>query len=123
MKAQLGSVNLPNLLTPRIGGNPVTVTQIKTIYSSAWVSDPTTPLDFWLEYADRLGTKVQLKWDSTKSSDSLIYIPIPDALYQTIAKYSVVWYWTVSNLVPTVIEKIFVEQPNVLEVIDQHVEI
>jgi len=125
MRAQLGSVFLPILMTPRINQVPVTVTQIKTIYSSKFVDNSTTPLDFYLEYADRTGAKTEIKWDSVKSSDSLIYFPVPDAVYATLAKYSVLFYWTVSdNSVPAVvIEKIFVEQPQVLEIEDQHTEI
>lgn len=122
MRAQLGSIFLPVLMTPRINQIPVTVTQIKTIYSSKFVDNTTTPLDFWLEYADRLGNKTEVKWDSTKSSDSLIYFPIDDSVYASLAKYSVLFYWTVSNnaMSAVVIEKIFVEQPQVLEIEDQH---
>lgn len=124
MQVEINSISVPVLVTPRINGVVVTVTQIKTIYSAYFVDNTTTPLSFWLEYRDAVGSDpvVTIEWDPVKSSDSQLFFPIPDVLYQTENKYSVLFFWLVQNNAdpPANLEKIYTEQPLVLEVLDLH---
>lgn len=121
---EIGSIAVPALVTPRINAIPVTVSQIKTLYSAKFVDNTTTPLSFWLEYRSTAGDSsvVTIEWDPTKSSDSQLYFPIPDALYSTLDKYSVLIFWLVQDdaIPPNNLEKIYVEQPIVLEVVNLH---
>lgn len=124
MQVELNSINVPVLVTPRINGIAVTVTQIKTTYSSVFVDNTSTPMSFWLEYRDASSSDavVTIEWDPVKSSDSQLFFPIPDALYQTENKYSVLIFWLVQDngLPPTNLERVYVEQPLVLEVLNLH---
>lgn len=125
MQVEINSITVPVLVTPRINQVPVTVTQIKTVYSSVFESDETTPLSFWLEYRAAVGTDdvVTIEWDPSKSSDSQLFFPIPDALYQNENKYSVLFFWLVQDdamPTPADLEKIYTEQALVLEVVDLH---
>lgn len=124
MQVELNSINVPVLVTPRINGIVVTVTQIKTTYSSVFVDNTTTPMTFWMEYRDAVGSDavVTIEYDPSKSSDSQLYFPIPDELYQNENKYSVLFFWLVQNnaMPPVNLEKIYVEQPLVLEVLNLH---
>jgi|SRR5579872_652785 len=96
-RVQFNSVNFPLLLTPRIDGVPVTQTQIKNDFSSSFVSDLLTPLDFYAEFTDRLGNVTTFPWSADQSSDTEIFFPINDSFYQTVKKYSLLVYWTVSD--------------------------
>lgn len=125
MQVEINSISVPVLVTPRINGIAVTVTQIKTIYSAYFVDPTSTPLSFWLEYRDAVGTDLvtTIEYDPAKSSDSQLFFPIPDALYQNENKYSVLFFWLVQdNATPTPnnLEKIYTEQALVLEVVDLH---
>lgn len=124
MQVEINSISVPVLVTPRINGIPVTVTQIKTIYSAKFVDNTTTPLSFYLEYRDAVGSDsiVTILWDPTKSSDSQLFFPIPDSLYQNENKYSILFFWLVTDnaMPPANLEKIYVEQALVLEVLNLH---
>ena len=118
-KVHIGTIFLPILLTPRIDGLAVKVSDIKNTYSGKYISDVLTPLDFHLEYEVRGGTPQVIDWDPTSSTDSLTYFPVPDAVYASEITYSVIFFWTVKSG-SNVIEKIPTQNKLVLEVLDLH---
>ena len=120
MKVQVGTTFLPIKLTPRIKGLAVKVSDIKTTYSQKYVSDALTPLNFFLEYEARGVAPTAIAYDPASSTDNVINFLVPDALYANEITYTIIFYWTVSDLTPTVIEKIFTENSLTLEVVDQH---
>ena len=122
--AQIGTIALPIIVTPRINDAPVTVTQIKEIYSSEWVSDETTPMSFYLEYEDSTGTLQTILYNAGLSNDSQLVFDIPDAIYAALDTYSLLFFWLV---VPnpqtdpaTTLEKIYTTQTIPLVIADLH---
>lgn len=120
MQVQTGTKFLPILLTPRIKGKAVKVSDIKSTYSGKFISDALTPLKFFLEREERGQAPVSIEWDSVTSTDDKIYFSVPDSVYATEKTYTIIFYWTVSDLIPTVLEKIFTENSITLEVLDLH---
>lgn len=118
MEVQIGSVSIPILMVPRIDDVPVTVTQIKTVYSSKWTDDVNTPLSFLLELKDENGVITDVA--DAGSTDTQINFPVPDSAYTGIATYTVMAYWIVKNLSSVVIEKVPIIQSLTLEVVDLH---
>lgn len=118
MEAQVGSVSLPILITPRIDDQAVTVTQIKTVYSGKWTSDPSTPMSFLLELKDEFGNITSVT--DSGSTDSQLNFPVPDSVYANVITYTVMVYWVVKNTGGTIIEKVPTIQPLTLEVADLH---
>ena len=104
VEIQLGSTQLPILVTPRINGLDVTVSQIKTQFSNFFVDDTTTPIAFTLETRTRTGTVALLPWDPVKSTDSILFFLPLDTFYAVIETYTIIPYWTVAS------EKIYAQE-------------
>jgi len=118
VEVQIGTTFLPILMTPRIGGLPVTQTQIKNDFSNAYVDDVTTPLTFTLEYKERNDALPQtVSFDASRSTDSVIYFPIPDSFYAQNATYTVLPFWNVGGPTP---EKIYAAEGIQIIVKDLH---
>ena len=100
---QTGSKNIPIIVTPRINGAVVTQTEIKTVFSNAYVDDVSTPLSFSMELKRIGGDTVTGTWDSDKSSETKLYFTIPDTVYATNGDYTVVVYWTINTEINSVI--------------------
>lgn len=114
-EVQVGSTSRPIIIKPMIGGVSVTQTQIKNNYSNKYVDDPTTPLNFVLEYKKRGDTSPSTQnWDSAKSTDTEIFFDMPDAFWATRNTYTIMAYWTIGT------EKNYTEESVQLEVKDLH---
>ena len=114
VEIQVGSTKQPIIHLPRIDGKPVTVTEIKTLYSNYYVSDPATPINFVMESRTRLGAKTLLFYDPAKSSETEIWFFPTDPYYATVEKYTVLFYWTID------VEKVYTENPLVIDVKELH---
>lgn len=111
---QVGSLQQPIILIPRINGVEETVTRIKNVFSNFYVDDTTTPINFVMESRTRTGTKQLLSYDPTKSTDTQIYFFPADAFYATVEKFTLLFYWTIAT------EKIYTEDPITLDVKELH---
>lgn len=117
-EVQTGSTTLPILVIPRINGVPVTQTQIKTNFSNVFIDDGQTPLTFTMEYQTRLGTLNTQAFDASKSTDAIIFFPMPDSFYATDIIWTIIPFWTIVGLTQT--EKIYANEAIQLEVKDLH---
>lgn len=93
---QIGTKLLPIVVTPRINGKVVTQTEIKTA-SNAYISDQESPLRFGLEFKRRGEDITVVDWDENKSTDTEIYFPVPNSLWDTLGEYTVLCFWTVGT--------------------------
>lgn len=115
MEVQKGTTRLPIFVKPRIDGKFVTVTQIKNDYSNFYVDDTTTPLNFFMEYRQEgQTTSTVVAWDQTKSTNTILYFLPSDSLYASVAKYTVLFFWT------CLLEKIYTEEPETIDVKELH---
>ncbi len=114
VEVQIGSTALPIIILPTIDGKAVTVTQIKNDFSNYFVNDGATPINFILEYKTRDGSKVNLSYNNTKSSETEIWFEPPDTVYATKEVFTMVVYWTIG------IEKVPTTNMFVLDVQDLH---
>ena len=114
VEIQVGSKQQPIILLPRIDNKPVTVTQIKNTFSNFFVSDGATPINFVMETRTRTGTKVTLNYDVSKSSDTQIWFLPADAFWDTVRKYTALFYWTID------VEKVYTENPITIDVKELH---
>jgi len=117
-EAQTGSTTLPILVIPRIGGVPVTQTQIKNNFSNVFVDDGSTPLTWVLEYITRDGTLNTQNFDATQSTDSVIFFPLPDSFYAVDIIWTLLPFWNIVGLTQT--EKIYADESIMFEVKDLH---
>ena len=104
VEIQQGTTKLPILVTPRINGVDVTITQIKNQFSNFFVDDASTPIAFTLETRTRTGAVATLAWDSTKSTDSIIFFLPLDSFYAILETYTIIPYWTIAS------EKIYAQE-------------
>jgi hypothetical protein len=113
---QKGSTALPIIVVPRIGGIPVTQTEIKNNFSNKYVNEGTTPIAWTLEYQKRgESTPSTQAWDESKSTDEKIFFDMPDTFWEDWATYTILVYWTIST------EKVYTELPTQITVKDLHV--
>ena len=118
-EVQVGSTFRPIRLIPKVGGVPVTQTDIKNNYSNLYVDDPSTPLTWVLEWKRRGDTNATtINFNSGLSTDSEIYFDIPDSFYAAIQKYTVLFAWVVTGASDT--EKIYCEEAIQIDVRDLH---
>ena len=94
---QIGSTDLPIIIIPRINGKEVTQTEIKTVYSNAYVDDTNTPLSFVLEIRKVGGEVIKIDWTELKSTETKIYFEIPNNVWSIVEEYTVVIYWVISG--------------------------
>jgi hypothetical protein len=124
VEVQVGSIAVPIIITPRILDVPVTVTQIKEVYSSEWVSDEDTPMTFYLEYEDSTnpGVPQSILYNSSLSSNTQLVFDIPNEIYADLDTYSLLFYWLVTDTEdpPTQLEKVYTKQAIPLVVRDLH---
>jgi len=114
VEIQVGSKQQPVILIPRINGVDETVTRIKTVFSNFYVSDGATPIDWKLEYRTRTGNKLLIGFDAAKSSDTQIFFFPPDTFWESVVKYSVLFYWTIG------LEKVYTENPITIDIKELH---
>lgn len=114
MEIQVGSLQQPLIILPRINGKPVTVTQIKNDFSNFFVSDGATPINFVLETRTRTGAKVTLNYDVGRSTETEIWFLPANAFWATVQKYTSLIYWTIG------VEKVYTENPITLDVKELH---
>ena len=114
VEIQVGSKQQPLIIIPRIAGNVVTVTQIKDDFSNFFIDDGQTPINFVMETRTRTGNKVTLNYDAGKSSDTEIWFLPADAFWDTVQKYTALFYWTIA------VEKVYTENPITLDVKELH---
>ena len=114
VEIQVGSKQQPIILIPRINGVDETVTRIKTVFSNFFISDGATPIDWQLEFRTRTGVKQLIAFDPTKSTDTQIYFFPPDTFYESVVKYTVLFFWTIG------IEKVYSDSPVTVDVKDLH---
>lgn len=117
-EVQKGTTTLPILVTPRIAGVPVTQTEIKNNHSNVFVDNGSTPLSFTLEYKSRDGTVNTQEWDESKSTENVIFFPMPDSFYADDVVWTILPFWTIVGLTQT--EKIYADESIQLEVKDLH---
>ena len=117
-EAQTGSTTLPILVIPRIGGVPVTQTQIKNNFSNVFVDDNQTPLTWVLEYITRDGTLNTQDFDDALSTDSVIFFPLTDSFYAVDIIWTLLPFWQIVGLTQT--EKIYADESIMFEVKDLH---
>jgi len=122
MEVEVGTVQLPFYVIPRISGKKVTVTQIKEQYSNFWVNDTDTPISFFIEYSDRNGVKQTIEYDPSKSEDHVLYFLPPDAFYEDIKVLTLLFYWLVTDDddPPAELEKIYTMEPLILDIKELH---
>jgi len=97
VEVQIGSLQLPILITPRINGVPVTQTQIKNDFSNKFVSDIATPIAWTLETRTRTGTVQLLVWNEGNSTDSVIFFQPLDSFYAVEETYTIIPFWTIDT--------------------------
>jgi hypothetical protein len=114
VEIQVGSKQQPIIILPRINGTPVTVTQIKNDFSNFYVSDIATPINFVMETRTRLGAKVTLAYDESKSSETEIWFLPDDSFFATVEKYTTLIYWTIA------VEQVYTENPFTIDVKELH---
>ncbi len=117
-EAQTGSTTLPILVIPRIGGVPVTQTEIKNNFSNVFVNDGTTPLTWVLEYQERDGTLNTQNFDDSLSTDAIIFFPVPNSFYANDVIWTLLPFWNIAGLTQT--EKIYTDESIMFEVKDLH---
>lgn len=112
---QVGTTDKPILVIPRIGGVPVTQTQIKNDFSNAYVDDISTPLSFVLEYKNRTDTTVtSIAWNEAASTESQIFFDMPDAFWANLEEWTVMVAWTIAG------EKNYTVESVVFAIKDMH---
>ena len=94
---QIGSTDLPIIIVPRINGKEVTQTEIKTVFSNAYVDDATTPLSFILEIRKIGGEIIKVDWTESESTETKIYFAIPNDVWSIVEEYTVVISWVISG--------------------------
>jgi len=114
VEIQVGSKQQPIIILPRIDNKPVTVTQIKNTFSNFFVSDVATPINFVMESRTRTGTKTTLNYDAGRSSDTQIWFLPLDTFWDTVRKYTVLFFWTID------VEKVYTENPITIDVKELH---
>lgn len=114
MEIQVGSLQQPVILKPRINGIPVTVSDIKNSFSNFYVSDGATPIDWKLEYKTRTGAKTLIAFDASRSTNEEIWFLPADAFYATEVKYTIMFYWTIST------EKVYSENAITFDIKEIH---
>jgi len=114
VEIQVGSKQQPIIMLPRIDGKPETVTRIKSVFSNFFVSDGATPIDWKMETRTRTGAKATINFDVAKSTDTQIFFFPPDSFYDTVQKYTVLFFWTID------IEKVYSEIPITVDVKELH---
>ncbi len=114
VEIQVGSLQQPIIMIPRINGVPETVTRIKSVFSNFFVSDVATPIDWKLEHRTRTGAKTLISFDSGKSTDTQIFFFPPDAFYATVEKKTLLFFWTIG------VEKVYSSIPITVDVKELH---
>ncbi len=114
VEIQVGSKQQPIIMIPRIDGKVVTQTQIKNNFSNFFVSDGATPIDWKLEFRTRSGTKTTIGFDVPKTTDSQIWFFPDDTFWDTVVKYTVLFYWTIAT------EQVYSEIPITIDVKELH---
>ncbi len=114
-EAQIGSTNLPINVIPRIGGVPVTQTEILASFTN---QTGTVVLAFTLEYQERDGTLNTQAWDETASTDSVIVFPVNDSFYANAVIWTLLPFWTVNGDNPE--EKVYADESIQFAVKDLH---
>ena len=114
VEIQVGSKQQPIILLPRIDNKPVTVTEIKNTFSNFFVSDGATPINFVMETRQRTGSKTTLNYDPAKSSDTQIWFLPADTFWDTVRKYTTLFFWTID------VEKVYTENPITIDVKELH---
>ncbi len=114
VEIQVGSKQQPIIVLPRIDNKPVTVTEIKNTFSNFFVDDATTPINFVMESRTRTGSKTTLNYDASKSSDAQIWFLPLDTFWDTVRKYTVLFYWTID------VEQVYTENPLTIDVKELH---
>lgn len=114
VEVQKGALITPITIRPRIDGNIITQTQIKNDFSNTFLDDASTPIAFTMESKVRGQNPVELAWDESKSTDSLIHFQPADAFFANEIKYTLLFFWTIAT------EKVYTKIPITLEVKDYH---
>ena len=114
---QKGTTSLPILVTPRIGGIPITQSEIKTNHSSVYIDD-STPLSFTLEYKSRGDIVNIIHWDESQSTEDTIFFPMPDSFYANEIVWTILPYWKILGLTKT--EKVYADEAIQIEIKDLH---
>jgi len=114
VEVQIGSLNLPIIITPRIKGIDETQLRIKTVFSNTFISDIMTPIDWNLETRTRSGTVQILNWTSGSSTESTIFFLPADVFYSIEETYTIIPYWTIAA------EKIYAQESIQLKVKQLH---
>ena len=114
VEIQVGSKQQPIIILPRIDGNAVTVQNIKDNFSNFFINNGSTPINFVMETRTRLGNKVTLNYDVAKSSETEIWFLPLDTFWESIQKYTTLFYWTIA------VEKVYTENPITIDVKELH---
>jgi len=114
VEIQVGSKQQPIIMLPRIDGVAVTVQNIKDNFSNFFVDNGTTPINFVMETKTRTGAKVLLNYDVAKSSETEIWFLPLDTFWDTVQKYTALFYWTIA------VEKVYTENPITIDVKEIH---
>lgn len=114
VEIQVGSKQQPVIIIPRIAGNVVTVQDIKDDFSNFYVNDSTTPINFVMETRTRTGDKVLLSYDASRSSNTQIWFLPADSFWDTVQKYTALFYWTIG------VEQVYTENPITIDVKELH---
>jgi len=114
MEIQVGSLQQPIIMKPRINGVLETQTRIKNVFSNFFVSDGATPIDWKAEFRTRTGTKTLVSFDPTRTTDTEIYFFPADTFWATVEKFTVLFFWTIG------VEKVYTEDPITFDVKELH---
>jgi len=117
-EAQTGSTTLPILMIPRIGGVPVTLTEIKNDFSNVFLTDFDTPFTFTLEYQERGGPVNTQAFSAPDTTDTIVFFPVPDSFYENDVVWTLLPFWQIVGLTKT--EKIYADEAIMFEVKDLH---
>jgi len=114
MEIQVGSLQQPIIIKPRINGVTETQNRIKTVFSNFFVSDGATPIDWKAEFRTRTGSKQLVTFDNVRSTETEIYFFPADSFWATVEKFTVLFYWTIG------VEKVYTEDAITMDVKEIH---
>ena len=112
---QKGTQARPIIISPYMGGVPLTQEKIKNNFSNEFVSDGETPLNFILEYKSREDTEPEtVEWNAAQSTETDIFFMMPDSFWEETKTWTILIAWTIAS------EKNYATENLIITVKDLH---